>query len=346
MTLRHLDFPSGQLGLYGTNSAFLLNGVYAEADSRVSLVNDPDPSFSTNGRVIRINETAFPSSTLRWVLPATNTKVGIGRRLWLSGLPVSGADLIDIMDWRNGANSIIASVFVDNTGRLVGVAGATRVVSTNPVIVSNAWQHIEGVMDTAAGTIEVRVEGVQRLLMTGLTLGGPIAQIGFRCLIPSQQYLKDLSVWDGAGSYNNDFMGSIQVRELVPNADAALNWLTSAGTTGWDLLDESPPNDDTDYVYAVDPPPAASRFDLTNLPTDVTSVKGLIAVVRSRKTDGGDGNLQVGIRSGASTNLGANRAISTAYTYWTDTFETDPATGAPWLPSAVNAAQLQINRTL
>lgn len=48
------------------------------------------------------------------------------------------------------------------------------------------------------------------------------------------------------------------------------------------------------------------------------------------------GNVQAGLISGASTALGANRPITTAYTYFRDVIETDPAT----------AAQLQLNRTL
>jgi hypothetical protein len=67
---------------------------------------------------------------------------------------------------------------------------------------------------------------------------------------------------------------------------------------------------------------------------------------RSRKTDAGDGNIQVGAISGASTGLGADRPITTAYTYWWDIFDTDPATAAAWSRTSVNAMNLQLNRTL
>jgi hypothetical protein len=96
----------------------------------------------------------------------------------------------------------------------------------------------------------------------------------------------------------------------------------------------------------VTPAPAASKFGLSDLPTNVTSVKGLYAVNRSRKTDSGDGQLQVGMVSGVSTVLGNDRTITTSYTYWTDVFEEDPATSAPWTRTGVNAAQLQVNRTV
>lgn len=354
MTLRHLDFPSGQVGLYGTNRDLLTSGVYAELFTSggsalwMDLVDDPDPGIT--GTVLFCWGSGATQSYLRYVLPASNNKVGYARRFYVDNLPNAANAWQTLCEFRNASNSPLGRVEVDTTGRIVGTVGETVASSTNPAIVAQAWQHVEMAMDTAAGTLEVRVEGVTVLNMTGLVIGVPVAQLILCRVGPAataqKQYVKDVAIWDGSGSYNNTFMGSIQVRELIPDGDTAFNWLTSSGSTGWNLLDEAPPNDDTDYVYAVDPPPAASRFSLSNLPTDVTSVRGIYAVVRSRKTDGGDGNLQVGLLSGASTVLGANRPITTAYTYWNDVFETDPATGAPWLPSAVNAVQLQINRTL
>jgi hypothetical protein len=348
MALRHLDFPSGQVGLYGVNKALLLNGMYAQVSFQVDIVDDPDPNIT--GNVIQIY-TGSPPATLRKVLPSSQSRVGIGRRVWLPALPLVAGKFICLMDWRDGANSVLGGVYVDTTGRIViDGGGGADVVSAAPALVANAWQHVEAVMDTATGSLEVRVEGYAVVSYTGRTIAGPIAQVAARTLFVigdgGLQYLKDFAIWDGSGSYNNDWMGSIQVRELIPNADNSFNWLASTGTTGFDLIDDAPPNDDVDYISAINPPPAASSFDLSNLPVDVTSVRGLYAVVRSRKTDGGDGNLQVSMISGASTALGIDRPVTTSYTYWTDVFEVDPATAAPWSPSATNAVKLQVNRTL
>ena len=54
----------------------------------------------------------------------------------------------------------------------------------------------------------------------------------------------------------------------------------------------------------------------------------------------GGGNLQMAMKSGASTGLGSDRPMTVAFTYWQDVFEVDPATSAQWLPAAVNAANL------
>ena len=158
-------------------------------------------------------------------------------------------------------------------------------------------------------------------------------------------YFKDFFIWDSTGARNNNFAGSVNVVNLTPNSDVALTWTLSGGATGFSLVNESPPVDST-FISAAFPAPAADKMGQTNLPADVTSVKTLMTLVRARKTDGGDGQLQVGLISGASTALGANRPITTAPTYYADIQETDPATGVAWLPTAVDASNIQFNRTL
>lgn len=346
MALRHLDFPSAQVGMYGTDKALLLDGVYVEAGGPLTQIeDDPDPNIT--GNVLRIAPTAV-EDILRWVLPSLQTKVGLGRRVWMAGLNTNSGTGTVFAAFRDVGNNNLATVYSDSTGRIVITGGGGAAVSSSgPAIVANAWQHLEAAIDTVAGSLEVRVEGVVVASYTGRAFGASVAQVAISSASGfAFQWLKDLVIWDGTGAFNNTFMGSIQVRELIPDGDNLFNWTASSGTTGWNLIDEAPPNDDTDYIIAANPPPGVSRFDVTNLPVDVTSVRGIRAVVRSRKTDGGDGNLQVGLRHSGSTALGANRPITTSYTYWSDIFETDPSTGAAWTPAGVNAVHLQVNRTL
>lgn len=362
MTLRHLDFPSGQPGIYGTSTSFMDDGLYAVVTS-IALVDDPSPSIT--GNVPLITGAANTDGQLRFVLPATHATAGIASRVYLANIPTGNGDNPVIHQFRDGSNAVLVSIVVTATGAIAAYRGGDNTnwesgsatllgTSSSPNLVANSWQHVETkcLFSATVGTVEVRVEGVAVLTLTNQNTGaGPCAQVA--CVnaysgsgVGTSYYFKDLVVWDGAGSVNNNFLGSVQVRELTTSSDVSLNWTTSAGATGWDLIDEAPPNDDTDYIYAPDPPPAAAKFGLTNLPADVTSVKGLYTVVRSSKTDGGDGSMQVGVISGASTGLGTDRAITTTYTYWTDMFELDPATSSSWTPSAVDGAQLQLNRTV
>ena len=68
--------------------------------------------------------------------------------------------------------------------------------------------------------------------------------------------------------------------------------------------------------------------------------------MRARKSDGGDGNIQTGLISGGAEVDGSNRPITTAFTYYEDVFEIDPANAAPWTPASADAATFKINRTV
>ena len=359
MSLIHMDFPSGQPGLYDSTS-YMLNGLYGETS--FSFVTE-DPDTNITGKVILLSGSSNFDGVVRFALPSSQATCGIASRVWLPSLPSGNGDNPLIHQFRTAGNGVLVSILVRPNGGLAAYeggdntnwAGGTLLGETSgPALVANAWQHVETKMFRSAtvGTVEIRVEGVTVLTLTGQNTGASdIGIISHQNSFSSSgvglsYYLKDIVYWNGAGTQNNNFLGSVQVFELLTTSDVSFNWGASTGSTGYNLLDESPPNDNTDYIYAVDPAPAASIFGLSNLPADVTTVKGLYAVVRSSKTDGGDGNLQVGMVSGVSTGLGSDRPITTAYTYWTDMFEVDPATSAAWTPIAVDASQLQLDRTV
>lgn len=159
-------------------------------------------------------------------------------------------------------------------------------------------------------------------------------------------YWKDFVIWNTAGSVGNDFQGSVAVRDLYPDADIDLNWTPSTGSVGWDLIDKTTLSDTT-YIQAGDPPPDPAVFSLTDLPADVTSVRALLPIYRSTKTDGGDCNLQAGLTpNNIDWDDGADNPITTAYTFRWDVSDLSPDTAAPWTVTEVNDAYVRINRTL
>jgi hypothetical protein len=112
------------------------------------------------------------------------------------------------------------------------------------------------------------------------------------------------------------------------------------------LLNESPPND-TGYIYAGDPPPAASILNVEELPAEIVGVRGIISVGRSAKSDSGDGNLQMSLSpNGTDWDDGADNPVSTAFTYYYDVSEVSPDTTAAWTPVEVNALEFKLNRTV
>lgn len=366
MAIIWADFPSGQLGLFGLTETHLLNGVYAqriqESTTTAELSADPDPNIGSNGVVFRtISGSASPIFTagLRFALPTPATTEGFACRLWLTSLPQNnnGSPFIAFRDVSNvtmfairilSTGAIEARTLDSNGGTQYGVTGS-------PAVVANAYNHIEvkGFSSATVGTIEVRVNGVTVLDLDTLnTNGASIAQIVFGTRgsdttgASYSAYWKDVVFWDASGTEGNDFQGSVAVYDLYTDADISLNWTPSTGTTGWDLIDETTPND-TDYISAPDPAPAAAVFSLTDLPEDVTSVRALLPVYRAMKTDGGDCNIQVGLTpDNVAWDDGANRPVTTSFTYWWDVSHLSPDTAAPWTPIEVNDAYVRVDRTL
>lgn len=341
---------------YGANTALMLNGKYAEV-SAATLIQDPDPTVPAGTYCIN-----GANGPVRRVLSAAQTTVGVAFRLWVSQI-FGETCIIQLYDVNvlphifitHDASGYIKAYRQDNAGRvLLGT-------SANPVLVANQWAHweIKVFINAATGTVEVRKEGVAVLtvgpLRTSTDIAGAAASIqnvvqfnrgGYAQPMANGLSYKDFCIWDGSGARNNNFLGSRVVKRLKPNADVAFNWAASTGVTGYNRINALAPLDDASYIYAIDPAPAASLFALEDLPINVTSVAFVVAEHRSRKTDGGDGNIQVGLKSAATTGLGTDKPISTAYTYYQDVFDSDPNGGGAWSVAAVNALQLQLNRTL
>lgn len=346
MTIQHID----NFGFYGGNSALMLNGVWGEVNG--SIQTDPAPGatnvcFQTDGSA---GSNIMP-------IAALNATQGIAFRLWPTALPCNV-----YFGWLNDVGDGIPSLFFNFTAsgrvQVFNRSGDTHTLlgtSATPVIVANAWQHIEvkAVFNTGGtGTVEVRVEGIPVLTLDSLTM--TIAEpynVGWNNNHAVICYIKDWVTWDGSGTQNNTFLGTVLVAMLTPAADIDFTWApTPSDLPGYEILSNNPPLDTTDYLTATYPSiPAAYVASMTSLPIDVTTVRAVMTVVRAQKTDGGDASLQVGLisspDSSPETTLGTDRPITVAPTYWQDIFEIDPKTAAEWLPAAVNIAQLQINRT-
>lgn len=350
--------------VYGTDAgrnARLLDGVYAEA-TRTDLFVDPDPTAG-GGMVLR----KFPGGTggdSRRVIPTARTTIGVAGRFWYTFLPVAAGrtHAPTAVSIRDANNVIHIETRIDPAG-IIHVYRQDNGVevdlgqSANPVTVVNAWQHMEVkcFLDVAVGTVEVRVEGVPVVVVgpvrTTTNVAGAIATCQQIARVSGQDgptmYVKDEIVWDNTTAFNNNFMGSCQVYTVLPDADVALNWTPfPADGIGYNKINETTPDDDTRYISAPFPLPAAYKCSLSDLPATVTSVRAVMPIHRSRKTDGGDGNIQVGVLSAAATGLGTNRPITTAYTYWWDVFDSDPNGGIAWTRLSLNAINLQLNRTV
>lgn len=255
MAIVWADFPSGQRGLYGTDKDAMLNGIWAAFDGTqtnlITIADDPDPNIGSAGCVLKFDNGSFGNIYARYAYPAAVDVAGVAFRLWLDQLPVGDTDANPLWQFRTIGNDAIIDFSVGASGqiRVHSAAGVLLYESAPGVIVSNAYNHVETKVfrDAAAGTAEVRVNGLAKVDLDTLALGAlDIVNIRIgQDNTPEQHvqaYFKDIIFWDGEGAYATDFQGSLAVYDLFPDADVSLNWVPSIGALGYPLITDNFPS--------------------------------------------------------------------------------------------------------
>jgi hypothetical protein len=313
-----------------------------------ALVEDPDPNAT--GFVLEIpGPTGSARGNARLALTTPGTVAGMAFRLWQPALP-SSPSKSPIFAVHSAGNSVIYAVRLYPNGSLRIERGTTEIAdSVAPVVFAGAWNHLEFRFDTVTGEISAWREGIP---ITALTITDPappgttVGIVGFDSAYPgdiatSYPLMKDLVVYDGSGTENNTQIGPVTVYNLLVDADVSSGWVPSSGSSDAALLGVEDP-DDLNYIAANATPPAPSIMTFQDLPEDVVSVRAIMPLIRMMKTDGGDAQVQMTVGGDA----GADRTMTTAFAYYWDISEVDPATTDPWTPIAVNAAEIEVARTV
>lgn len=365
----------GDSGIYivgGEGWQYILDGNYADFNFSgvlnrcvgAALVTDPDPTAGGKS-VVKFRPLAGApydsyASQLRKVLPTSKTTIGGFCRLYWSALSSTLADgpLIRFAD-----NSNVSNIFLQVTplGAIRVYRGVfnngypTQIGETGVCITAGTWHHLEWkiTFDNSAGSVELFVDGRSKLTLTGTDTVHSAANCqnvslgtaNFATGGGGNVYYKDFVLWDTGGSDDNDFFGPCEVGYYQPDADVSFNWQASTGTTGFNLMDESPPVD-TDYAFAEVTDTTTSEFSLPDLPPEVTSVRGMMLMGRFSKSDGGDCDTQMGVKSNGDAAVGIEHPVATDFTYYTDIVENNPDTGAHFTPIEFNSATITVDRTL
>jgi hypothetical protein len=246
-----------------------------------------------------------------------------------------------------GTNQV--DVRLDSTGALRVTRNGTTLgtSATGLIAVSAIWYYLEfkATISDAAGSYELRINGINVLsgssVDTKNTSNATADGWTLLCGNQSGWEIDDVISLDTTGSApGNNFLGEISIPYDAPNADGATtNFIRSTGSTNFSCVDETSPNDDTDYVSSSTP----GDIDLYSFPS--RTINGtIVAVVNNliaRKDDIGTRVLSDEIRSGGSNSAGANQlTLTTSYAHLQQIRETDPATGVAWTNTGLNNVQL------
>lgn len=342
---------------YGSDATLLTQGVYASATG-VTLSNANPRTGERHFRITPNNG----DRGLRKVLGADKQEVGVGYAFYIPTLPTDSSTMV-LAAFANNAYEVQATIALSSTGQVLlyrGKPGDLPPVllgSSAPVVVARSYQHFEAFFTCSdtIGACEVRMNGVTVLSLTGLDTKAQatdvVAQVKIGLLdnnwlnAPGTIDIDDLFFWDTEGTSNTDFIGDKKVYTCFPDSDKATqDWAYSTGSQGWPLLDNVPPLDGSEYLVA-DNPGLVSSFGISNLPTEVVAIAGVMLATRAQKTDAGNAKIQLSMDSVAAQDVGVEHALSQAWTYYFDVFEVDPNTDAPWAVAAFNLAGLTLERT-
>lgn len=328
---------------WGTDAQF--QTVYQIADS-VSLTA-VNPRTGTNGLLCSNNRCFWAVS----IVPIPQVIFGMAVRQDVP-MPPGTAFYFWLMD--NGGG-ILGSVSID-TGNSISVqkANGTVVGTSAPnVLPVGAYNFIEvkWVNSATVGSVQVRVNNITVLLLTGLALSATnIGRIGAggnhrnvnEVSIPST--VDDFYICSTAGAYGNDFLGDIRCRMMLATANGpAQDWSPHTGNA-WQEINRVPV-DPTNHFISAPAVGNVSTFTSTQLPTNTSYSAGLMLFVNANKTDAGICGITPGVLSGAT--VGSIPAISPAIgaAWYTGVQEVDPATGSPWLLPALQAVLSRVERT-
>jgi hypothetical protein len=234
------------------------------------------------------------------------------------------------------ANGFLALCRVD-TDAQVAITSAVHWPS------DGIWRHVECKYNATTGVTSVRIDGIVVLSGT-VPVSAAVANLLWGGTGALEHSIDDLYILDTTGTINNDFLGDVRVQTYLPSADGANTGMTpSTGTTHYNLVDEAAPNT-TDYV-STSSAGVKDTYQFPDLSANTGNVFGVAATNYAHKDATGSAGIANVVRSSGTNYTGTAIPLSTGWTASSQTWEVNPATGAPWSASEVNNAEFGVEST-
>lgn len=236
------------------------------------------------------------------------------------------------------------------SGKLEVRRGATVLAtSTDTLLIGvNTYIEFSATIHNTTGAFEVRFNGITQASGSGVNTRNGTNNYANRVYFghggtnrSASVIVDDLWLNDANGSINNGFIGDVLVKALYPDGAGANTGFTPSAGANWQCVDETPANDDTDYVSS-DVPGTKDTYAFQALPGTAVVVKAVMVQGRVRKDDAGGRTMKLLNRAGVTDNESAAFAPGTTYQYFGAIHETNPDTATAWTVAEVNGAQFGI----
>jgi hypothetical protein len=156
-------------------------------------------------------------------------------------------------------------------------------------------------------------------------------------------YFDDLVVITTSGGTATDFIGDVRVESIFPNGNGNSSQLVGSdgnSTDNYLLVDETAPNDDTDYVES-STVGDKDTYAYSNVTPTTGTVHGVQLLPYAKKTDAGTRSIVSVARHSGTEEDSSAKTLNSTYAYLPDVRETKPGGGA-WSISDVNAAEFGV----
>lgn len=271
--------------------------------------------------------------------------VGVAFKQAVLGMGNGNIQLFD-----TATKHLIVGVNADGSVSVCRGSTSTVLGTTALGLISSAtynYLEIKATIHDTTGSVTLKLNGVQVLNLTSQDTrnGGNATVNTVRLQSPASSAdvtYDDFYICDTSGSTNNDFLGDVRIDTLYPTSDGNYSQFTpSTGTTHYTLVDETTPNT-TDYNdgNAVGDRDSYGMGNLTALSSQ--TVYGVQVNAAALKDDAGTKSVATFVRSSSTNGDGASAALSTAQTYVSQIFETNPNGSVAWTESTVNAAEVGV----
>jgi hypothetical protein len=312
-----------------------------------------------NGRLLAAgytesNSVAGTGGSMTKILPSTYATLIVG-----AGIKFTGTGLFRWL-FQEGATTHI-ELTVNGSGfiEVRRGAGGTLLATGITPLVADTYYHLEVKVNVhdSTGSVEVRINEAVDCTFTGDTRNGGATGLMDRFSQSTPYggtfgngfaYFDDLFIMSTAGSYNNDFKGDCRVEALYPDANGnSSQFVGSDGnsTDNYALVDEKPPNSDTDYVQS-STVGEKDTYNYGSITSTTGNVHGVQVLPFARKTDAGSRSIASIARSNGVEGVGADKALAETYAYHPQIFEENPDTTDAWTIAEVNAAEFGVGVTV
>lgn len=228
----------------------------------------------------------------------------------------------------------------DRNGTLVGSTAPNLVFQSTYTWIEAKCTGNTGGANT--GTVEVRIQGVPRLIVNGINLPNAFAFHGLGGSASAQAFWDDYIVWDNTGTKNNDFMGDRRLFASYPSANRVLQDFVPSTPPAWDCINNTPPVDTT-FIEAA----AAgniSEFDKDLIGVNSNDIAAMVLIGRLLKSDAGVASGRIGVNSAGNVLNSPSLLPGTTGIDFQFIVERDPNGNVDWTRAAYDAAGLRVTR--